>query len=166
MILTSEEERLWFARNLACGLISYLGMTHPPVWVENLLKYPPMPFERVSSTCNIQIDLLREIQERLIYVGSRIISPTDLPEDERRYALAREVIIAVGGSKYGHSIGLPQLIVPYLAELQDYFARVLLAPDAFILKYRNQGGILRNFAQTFLIPPRIAMLRWEEAHSY
>jgi hypothetical protein len=63
-------------------------------------------------------------------------------------------------------MGLPRFILPYLTQLQDYFARVLLAPDSFILSYRNQGGILRNFPQVFLIPPRIATLRWEEMLSH
>lgn len=162
MILTNQDERQWFTRNLAWGLVSDMGISQPPVWVENLLKYPLMPYEPVSSSLKIQMDLMLEIQERLIYIGSRIVAPSDLPEDERRYALAREVLVALGGSKYGHAMGLPSFIVAHLTDLQDYFARVFLAPDLFILAYRIQGGLLQNFAQSFLIPPRIAMARWEE----
>jgi hypothetical protein len=162
MILTSQEERFWFVRNLALGLVSYIGATDPPVWVENFLHYPPVNVMKNSTQIQDPTDILGEIYERLIYLAGKIISPSDLPEDERRYALAREVIVALGSSKHGRKIGLPQLIVPYLTELQDYFARVLLAPDPMIHAYRKDGGDFHNFARTFLIPYRVAEIRWQE----
>jgi hypothetical protein len=162
MILTSQEERFWFVRNLALGLISNMGAIDPPVWVENFLHVPlsnrDMRMARIQDPTNI----LGDICERLIYMGGRIISPSDLPEDERRYALAREVIVALSGSKHGRKMGLPQLIVPYMTELQDYFARVLLAPDPMINVYRKEGGEFRDFARAFLIPYRVADIRWQE----
>lgn len=161
MILTSQEERFWFVRNLALGLVSYMGVTEPPVWVENFLHYPPIIYSEHKPQV-LTTDVLTEIYERLIYMGGKMISPSDLPEDERRYALAREVIIALGGSKHGRSLGLPQFIVPYLTELQDFFARVFLAPDPLIHAYRNQGEDFHNFARSFLIPSRIAEVRWRE----
>jgi hypothetical protein len=164
MILTSQEERFWFVRNLALGLVSYTGATDPPVWVENFLHYPPARFKKETAQIQDPTDILGEIYERLIYLGGKIISPSDLPEDERRYALAREVIVAIGGSKHGRKIGLPQLIVPYLTELQDYFARVLLAPDPMIHAYCKDGGNFHNFARTFLIPYRVAKIRWQETN--
>jgi hypothetical protein len=166
MILTTQNERYWFVRNLALGLISLMGVTDPPVWVENFLLYPPIIHANNHPEANTAWDIWNEIYERLIYVGGKIISPTTLPEDERRYALAREVIIAVGGSKQGRVMGMPNLMVPYLSELQDYFARVLLAPDPMINAYRKHGGGFRDFAQTFLIPDRIAALRWEESLTF
>jgi hypothetical protein len=163
MILTTQEERFWFVRNLAMGLVSFMGVTDPPVWVENFLLYPPVVQINDRQKSNTPWDIWNEIYERLIYMGGKIISPTNLPEDERRFALAREVIVAVGGSKQGRAMGMPNFMVPYLSELQDYFARVLLAPDPMISAYRKQGGSFRNFAQTFLIPHRIASIRWEES---
>jgi hypothetical protein len=162
MILTSREERYWFVRNLALGLVSYIGATNPPIWVENFLHYPPAKPQKGIAPIQDSNDILGEIYERLIYIGGRIISPSDLPEDERRYALAREVIVALGGSKHGRKLGLPQFIVPYMTELQDYFARVLLAPDPMIHAYRKEGGDFHNFARAFLIPFRIADVRWQE----
>ncbi len=162
MILTSQEERFWFVHNLALGLVSHMGATHPPVWVENFLHYPPTNSKKGTAPIQEPNDILGEIHERLIYMGGRIISPSDLPEDERRYALAREIIVALGSSKHGRRLGLPQFIVPYLTELQDYFARVLLAPDPMIHVYRREGGEFRNFARTFLIPHRVAEIRWQE----
>lgn len=161
MILPTQEERLWFTKNLALGLVSYMGVTEPPVWVENFLHYPPMVREKNASQA-LLIEMSTEIYQRLIYIGGKMISPSDLPESERRFALAREVIVALGSSKHGRSMGLPQFIVPYLTELQDYFAGILLAPDHLILIYRNQGGDYHNFARTFLIPDRIAEIRWQE----
>jgi hypothetical protein len=162
MILTSQEERFWFTRNLALGLVSYMGVVDPPVWVENLLHYPPA-YSKIGAAHSLDpTNVLGEIYERLIYMGGRIILPSDLPEDERRYALAREVIVALSGSKHGRKMGLPQLIVPYMAELQDYFARVLLAPDPLINAYRKEGGNFHDFARAFLIPYRVAEIRWQE----
>jgi len=161
VILTSQEERCWFIKNLALGLVSYMGVTEPPVWVENFLHYPPNIRAQDSSQALIT-DMSTEIYSRLIYIGSKMISPSDLPEDERRYALAREVIVALGSCKQGRSMGLPKFIVPYLTELQDFFARILLAPDPLIHAYRKQGGDLHDFARSFLIPSRIADMRWQE----
>jgi hypothetical protein len=59
-------------------------------------------------------------------------------------------------------LGLPQFLVPYLTELQDYFARVLLAPDPMVLDYQRRGGDFRSFAKAFLIPHRVATIRWRE----
>jgi hypothetical protein len=162
MILTTEEERLWYVRYLALGLVSHMGITEPPVWVEKFLQYSPNLYVKSSLDSTKTTDVIEEVYKRLIYIGSRIISPSDLPEDERRYALAREIIIALGSSKHGRCLGLPQFILPYLPELQDYFARVLLAPDPMIIAYRKQGGEYRDFARSFLIPHRIAKIRWQE----
>jgi hypothetical protein len=60
-------------------------------------------------------------------------------------------------------MGLPELLLSHLEDCQDYFARVLLAPDPLIAAYRRQGKDLRGFAETFLIPTRIAQLRWEDS---
>ena len=43
------------------------------------------------------------------------------------------------------------------------FARVLLAPDPLIVAYRRQGKDLRGFAETFLIPTRVAQQRWDDS---
>lgn len=162
MILTTQEERFWFIRYLALGLVSHMGMTEPPVWVEKFLHYSPTLNKNYNVETQTNTDVFGDIYDRLIHMGGRIISSSNLPEDERRYALAREIIIALGSSKHGRCLGLPQFIVPHLPELQDYFARVLLAPDPMIIAYRKGGGKFRDFARTFLIPHRIAEIRWNE----
>ena len=41
MIPFTREEREWFLRNLARGLIEYFGRSEPPVGVEDMLNQPP-----------------------------------------------------------------------------------------------------------------------------
>jgi hypothetical protein len=117
------EERHWFLRNMAIGLVSHLGVSTPPVWIE---------------------------------------IPYDLSLDERRFALARETMIVMCGCQYGRHLGLPEFIFKDFWDSQNYFARVLLAPDQLVDAYRRQGRDLRGFAETFLIPPRIATIRWQD----
>ncbi len=44
MITITQEEREWFLRNLARGLVEYMGATNPPVEVEEMLQHPPGVF--------------------------------------------------------------------------------------------------------------------------
>ncbi|HEX9677003.1 MAG TPA: hypothetical protein VGA07_13595 [Anaerolineales bacterium] len=160
MFICTQEERFWLVRNLAVGLVRHLQVDYPPVWVENLIKKPPAIFqdsERKPSTGRWD-----SIYQKHIYRSGKVTKPLDLPIDERRYAIAREILIAMGGSKHGRDMGLPEILLPHLEECQDYFARVLLAPDSLVASYRKQRRDLRGFAETFLMPTRIATLRWED----
>lgn len=160
MFVCTQEERLWLVRNLANGLVKHLQVEYPPVWVENLIKSPPAIFQepdRKTSTGRWDA-----IYQKSLYRGGKVTRPLDMPIDERRYAIAREILIAMGGSKHGREMGLPEILLPHLEECQDYFARVLLAPDALLSSYRKQRRDLRGLAETFLMPTRIASLRWED----
>jgi hypothetical protein len=163
MILTTREERHWFVHNLALGLISYMNIDSPPVPVETILENTPEVFLQPPPELIGQYSPWEETLKRPIYVGGRVIIPSDLPDDERRYAIAQGIMLAIGESDHGRNIGLPQLLSPYLWELKDSFARYLLAPDPLIDSYRQNEGIFDDFAQTFLIPPRVAVIRWEES---
>ena len=59
-------------------------------------------------------------------------------------------------------MGLDELLDSYSWEVQDYFARILLAPDQLVRAYRKRGGRYEDFAETFIIPARVAAIRWEE----
>lgn len=165
MILTTREERRWFVHNLALGLTSHLNVVAPPVPVEDILENPPEVFLQPPPDLMSQYSPWSETLKRPIYVGGRVIIPSDLPDDERRYAIAQGIMLAIGESDHGRNIGLPQLLSPYLWELKDAFARYLLAPDPLIESYRLEEGIFDDFAQTFVIPPRVAVIRWEENSS-
>jgi hypothetical protein len=163
MILTTQEERRWFVHNLALGLISHMGIVVPPVPILEILQNPPEIFVTPPSHIMGQYSPWEETLKRPIYIGGRVIIPGDLPDDERRYAIAQGIMLAIGESDHGRNIGLPQLLSPYLWELKDYFARVLIAPDPLIEAYRQRAGGYEEFAKTFVLPPRIAVIRWEES---
>ncbi|MCH7589248.1 MAG: hypothetical protein IIC78_14620 [Chloroflexi bacterium] len=162
MIVTSQEERRWFIGQLALGLAAHLNVSKPPVPVEELLRNPPAvyisPPEEVMGFSFVWETVL----EQPIYVGGRVIVPTISPVDEKRYAVARELLSTISDSDHGEEIGLPLFISAYLWELKDYFARVLLAPDPLVRAFRENGGDFGDFASSFLIPPRIALIRWNE----
>jgi hypothetical protein len=61
---------------------------------------------------------------------------------------------------YGYQMGLADVLSKDYENCQDYFARVLLAPDALVEKYRSAGRKLGDFATTFVIPQRVAFIRW------
>lgn len=147
---------------MATGLVSHIGVSTPPVWIENILRHPPALYAEVFGVVDAgptgwDFSSARPVEEDL-----RIRIPYDLPLDERRFALARETMIVMCGSQYGRLIGLPEFIYKDFWDSQNYFARVLLAPDRLIEAYRRQGKDIRGFAETFLIPPRIAAIRWQD----
>lgn len=162
MIHPSREERYWLLRNFALGLVEHLGAIYPPIWVENLLKHPPAVYTNLFAKVRTTGGPWSPIYERPFYKGGRTTRPWELSIDERRYAIAREILIALGSSRHGRELGLPELLLTHLEESQDYFARVLLAPDPLVSTYRHQGKDIRGFAETFLIPTRIASERWED----
>jgi hypothetical protein len=162
MTQVTLEERHWFLRNMAIGLVSHLGVSSPPVWIENLLRHPPAVYTDVFSVIDAgptgwDLGAIRPIEDDF-----QIRIPYDLPLEERRFTLARETMVVVCGCQYGRQLGLPEFIFKDFWDSQNYFARVLLAPDQLIDAYRRQGRDLRGFAETFLIPPRIATIRWQD----
>lgn len=163
MIQATREERQWLLRNFALGLVDHLGAIYPPVWIENLLKNPPAVYTSLFSKVRAANGSWSPIYERPLYKDGRTSRPSELSIDERRFAISREILIALGGSRHGRDLGLPEVLITHLEESQDYFARVLLAPDPLVSSYRKQGRDIRGFAETFLIPTRVASERWDDA---
>ena len=166
MLCTIQQERLWYVRNLALGLVSYLGVTEPPVFVENLLKYPPKAFEGPQEWHELNNAVWHNILTNSSYHGENVTIPADLPSDEKRYAMAREFILAASVTQHGRRMGLAKFLDSYSWEVQDYFARILLAPDHLVRAYRKRGGQYEEFAAAFIIPARVAAIRWEEPLVY
>lgn len=79
---------------------------------------------------------------------------------EVRYQFSRWILPQIAHGELGSAMGLPAFIDPQLADCQDYFARVLLAPDFMVAEYRRQGNRFDLFADRFLIPDRVAFQRW------
>ena len=162
MIHVTREERYWLLRNFALGLIDHLGAIYPPIWVENLLKSPPSVYTNLFTKVRAPNGSWSPIYSRPVTKDGQSTRPGELPIDEHRYAIAREILIALGGTRHGREMGLPDVLLTHLEDSQDYFARVLLAPDPLISSYRRQGKDIRGFAETFLIPTRVANERWED----
>jgi hypothetical protein len=162
MIPFSREEREWFLRNLARGLIEYFGRAEPPVQVEDMLTQPPPLYDADFGLVEMYSNLWDATFARPPSQRGSIFVRSDLPQVERRFALAREMLSALITSKHGRAMGLPELLLPHLRESAEYFARYLLVPELMLDAYRKQGGKKVGFADAFQIPPQIAAVRWAD----
>jgi len=143
MIPVTSEERRWFLSNLALGLVEYTGVAEPPVPVEEILwdaTFARPPTQRGSVFVRI-----------------------DLPPDERRFALAREMLSALITSKHGRAMGLSDFLMTDLRDSAEYFARKLLIPEALLTAFRKRKGKLDDVPDTFQVPPAVAVAGWEES---
>ena len=165
MIPITREERQWFLRSLAQGLINYLGVQEPPVPVEDLLKNPPPLYDSDFGVVDMYSNLWDATFARPPSQRGSIFVRIDLDPEERRFALARETLSALITSKHGRAMGLFDLLLPHLRESAEYFASYLLAPEPMLKAYHEQGGRARGVAKTFNIPPFIALQRWEDFHT-
>lgn len=162
MIPYTREEREWFLRNLARGLVEYFGRAEPPVDVENMLNQPPPLYDADFGVVDMYSNLWDATFARPPSQRGSIFVRIDLDPEQRRFALARELLSALITSKQGRSMGLLDLLLPHLHESSEFFARVLLVPDRMLEAYRKQGGKREELAHTFQIPTPIAALRWAD----
>jgi hypothetical protein len=181
----TEDEMLWFLRNLAMGLVSHLGACEPPVPVERLVANPPPALSELSALC-LEIDDPRDE----LHDGRILNQRADLSHlsNLQRVALGRKIYETLVASELGPALGLCSLLergeelrrkaetrreqwsgllsiqpARYGIDSPDYaayFARVLLAPDPMIILYRQLGGEFSNFASAFRIPDHTAFIRW------
>ncbi len=154
------DERFWLMRNFALAIVRHLGVTKPPVLVEGLFVSPPLGLNlRMSST---DISSLRSAPAKVASIGFE--EETRQAENdefkEARYQFGRRILREIALGEQGLAMGLPDVIGPQMADCQDYFARVLLAPDFLVAAYRQQGDRLSGFGRRFFIPDRIAFQRW------
>lgn len=163
MILIAPDERRWLLRNLALGLVEYLGVAEPPVPVEALLRHPPRPLREDLDLIEMYSNLWDATFARLTDRRGSIFVRIGLPSRERRFALAREVLRAVVTSEHGRAMGLPEILLPELQESAEYFARQFLAPDALVGAFCRRGGKQDQFGAAFDVPESAAGARWEEA---
>ncbi len=156
----TEPERKEIVRGLALALIEHMGVEEPPVWVESLLKDPPTVFSQKFPLIKVLHKVLEVIFVWSSDRGYQLLMPSDLPLVERRFVLAQELLNAMLQGLNEQAVGLSKLLLPDLEGTVDYFARVFLAPDPMIEAYRSQGREYKGFAETFLIPERVASKRW------
>ncbi len=162
MIPFSREEREWFLRNLARGLVEYYRTSEPPVAVEEMLNQPPPIYDADFGVVDMYSSLWDATFARPPTNRGNIFVRIDLEPEDRRYALAREMLSALITSKHGRTMGLSDILLPHLRESAEYFARYLLVPDDMLHAYRNQGGMKRGFAEHFQIPARVGTVRWTD----
>jgi hypothetical protein len=162
MTLIAPEERRWLLRNLALGLVEYLGVAEPPVPVEALLRHPPRVLQNDLGVVDTYSNLWDATFARLPDQRGSIFVRIDLPSRERRFALARELLRALVTSGHGRAMGLPDILVPEIQECAEYFAGQLLAPEALVAAYRKRGGGAAQFGEKFDLPGPVAASRWEE----
>lgn len=162
MIPFSREEREWFLRNLARGLIEYFSRAEPPVDVEEMLKQPPPLYDADFGVVEMYSNMWDATFARPPSQRGSIFVRIDLEPEERRFALAREMLSALITSKHGRAMGLPDLLLPHLRESAEYFARYLLIPDMMLEAFKQRGGKKQGLVDTFAVPPRIAALRWAD----
>jgi hypothetical protein len=163
MILVAPEERRWLLRNLALGLVEYLGVAEPPVPVEALLRHPPHVLQEDLGLVEMYSNLWDATFARLTDLRGSIFVRVGLPSYERRFALARELLRALVTSEHGKAMGLPEILLPELRECSEYFARQFLAPEALVAAYRKRGGDEAQFGGVFDLPAPVAVSRWEDA---
>jgi hypothetical protein len=162
MIAVTREEREWFLRNLAHGLVEYMGAAKPPVEVEEILKHPPGIFGFDFGVVDMYSNLWDATFARPPSRRGSIFVRVDLPPTQRRFALAREILSALITSKHGQTLGLGELLMDTLQESAEYFARHLLAPESMVQAYEVNGGGEQEFANQFGIPKEVAEKRLED----
>ncbi|MGA9533227.1 MAG: ImmA/IrrE family metallo-endopeptidase [Anaerolineales bacterium] len=163
MIPTTREERRWFVQNLARGLADYTGATEPPVPVEELLTHPPDLYKRDFGVVEMFSSLWDATFARPLTRRGNIFVHNSLDSAKRRFALARETLSALITSAHGRRMGLTDLLLPDLRYCAEQFALAIVAPDHLVQAYRDRGGKIDEFAETFGIPPEVASARWEDA---
>jgi hypothetical protein len=162
MISITREEREWFLRNLARGLVEYMGATNPPVEVEEMLQHPPGVFTSDFGVVDMYSTLWDATFARPPSRRGSIFVRVNLPPAQRRFALAREVLSALITSKHGQAIGLGDMLMENLSESAEYFARHLLAPERLVLAHQMNGGDVFTFASEFGIPVEVAEKRMDD----
>jgi hypothetical protein len=162
MIQITKEEREWFLRNLALGLVEYMGAVNPPVEVEEMLHHPPSVFGFDFGVVDMYSNLWDATFARPPSRRGSIFVRINLPPEKRRFALAREILSALITSKHGQALGLGEMLMDTLQESAEYFARHLLAPTSMVQAYRTNGGNPTGFADEFGIPEFVAEQRVNE----
>jgi len=162
MISHTREEREWFLRRLAHGLVEYMGAAKPPVEVEEMLQHPPGVYGFDFGVVDMYSNLWDATFARPPSRRGSIFVRVNLPPDQRRFALAREILSALITSKHGQALGLGEMLMDQLQESAEFFARQLLAPESMVEAFRISGGDRSDFAVVFGIPEAVAEQRWND----
>ncbi len=162
MIEITNQEHLWLICCLSQGLVDFLGVDEPPIPLENLLHAPPEILKDNLNLLESGLSWLDATFARTLRRSGTIFVNPDLPPDQRRFSIARELLAALVTSEHGVKLGLGEIISEDIRHSANYFAMTLLTPCPMVKAYRENGGKLRGFAEAFGIPAKVAARRWEE----
>jgi hypothetical protein len=162
MISVTREEREWFLRNIAQGLVDYIGAVEPPVPVEEMLRHPPAIYEFDFGVVDMYSNLWDATFARPPSRRGSIFVRVNLSSANRRFALARETLSALITSNHGRELGLADLLMDKLQESAEYFARHLLAPKQLVKAYRSKSEGKKQLANSFEVSDDVADARLQD----
>ena len=113
---------------LATALLSHYGVTQVPVPLRAMLLEPPPDLARDLSLTEVGFGEAMWLRPpsglATVFVNA------DMPEPERRYAMARAMFVGLCTTKGGQAAGLPAVPNADLKAQSDLFARrLLMAPE-------------------------------------
>jgi hypothetical protein len=113
---------------MAAALLSHYGVTALPVPLRQMLINPP---PELSGDLGLtEVGFGEAIWLRPPSGQASIFVNADMPECERRYAMARAMFIGLCASQSGRAAGLPAVPNDDLKAQSDLFARrLLMAPE-------------------------------------
>ena len=113
---------------LATALLSHYGVTRLPVPMREILLQPPPDLRRDLSLTEVNFGEAIWLRPPSGF-GSVFVN-AEMPESERRYAMARAMFIGLCTTKGGRAAGLPTVPNDDLKAQSDMFARrLLMAPQ-------------------------------------
>jgi hypothetical protein len=139
-----------------------MGAVKPPVQVEDMLQHPPPLYGFDFGVVDMYSNLWDATFARPPSRRGSIFVRVNLPPEQRRFALAREILSALITSKHGQALGLGEILMDDLKESAEYFARQIVAPEPLLEAYRINGGERSDFAYVFGIPESVAEDRWKD----
>lgn len=113
---------------LATALLSHYRVTELPVPLRQMLREPPPELSRDLGLTEVSFG--EAIWLRPPSGQASVFVNAEMPEPERRYAMARAMFIGLCTSQSGRGAGLPAVPNDDLKAQSDLFARrLLMAPE-------------------------------------
>lgn len=145
------------------ALLEHYQISQPPVPVRELVRAPyPALTRELSLVENAHINFCDALWVRLMNGQGVMFVNGNLPEPQRRYAMAVALFSALCASPGGRDAGLPH---PESIGIQFYaeqFARWLLMPNG-LLPVDWQHSPTDELAETFIVPETQVERRREES---
>jgi len=113
---------------LATALLSHYGVTHMPVPLREMLLDPPPDLAHDLGLTEVGFG--EAMWLRPPSGMATVFVNAEMPEPERRYAMARAMFVGLCTTKGGQAAGLPAVPNEDLKAQSDLFARrLLMAPE-------------------------------------